>query len=400
MMSKNIRNKIITLSGEPVSGKGTTNNEIYKKLLEQGFLEENIHRISTGDNFRKYTVSMIDIIREIINNDNLDYLDIPDYIRPIFNNKKFRDNIAKTIINFKNKNINLDNFTIKDANDSEEFSPIRDIIDKLIDEEIARQGKEINSEPRPNEVWIIDSRLAFHNIPEAFSVRLTTNSKIAGQRLYNDTSRGKEDNKYSSVLDAIEQREERKNIEIQRYIKKYNVNIADENNYDLIIDTSYSSTEDIANIILKCQKLYEEGKQFAKKWANPRIFLPLQSERDTLGRGISSGMTLEEIAEEINKNGYIPTSKLEVICVDDIYYIIEGHHRNFASAYIGNTLVPYEVIAHDEEVLPGSNITAKQRAKFINSNWLYGHEQFFDEKNKPFSYKDIYPDVYDINEAR
>ena len=46
--------------------------------------------------------------------------------------------------------------------------------DTLIDEGIKRTGEEINSVNRPDEIWIVDSRLAFSNIPDAFSVRLTT----------------------------------------------------------------------------------------------------------------------------------------------------------------------------------------------------------------------------------
>lgn len=54
-----------------------------------------------------------------------------------------------------------------------------------------QKGEAINREPHPNEIWIIDSRLAFNNIPDAFSVRLTTNADIAGKRLFNDKTRGK-----------------------------------------------------------------------------------------------------------------------------------------------------------------------------------------------------------------
>ena len=48
------KNKIITISGQPVTGKGTTVKRIIEKLSEQGYSEENIHVITTGHEFRNY----------------------------------------------------------------------------------------------------------------------------------------------------------------------------------------------------------------------------------------------------------------------------------------------------------------------------------------------------------
>ena len=46
---ENIRNKIITISGEPASGKSTVVKEIKSKYEKQGF---NVYIISVGDVFR------------------------------------------------------------------------------------------------------------------------------------------------------------------------------------------------------------------------------------------------------------------------------------------------------------------------------------------------------------
>ena len=47
---ENIRNKIITISGEPASGKSTVVKEIKSKYEKQGF---NVYIISVGDVFRE-----------------------------------------------------------------------------------------------------------------------------------------------------------------------------------------------------------------------------------------------------------------------------------------------------------------------------------------------------------
>ena len=43
MGMNNIKNKIITLSGEPVSGKGTAVKNLIKKLEELGYSKDQIH---------------------------------------------------------------------------------------------------------------------------------------------------------------------------------------------------------------------------------------------------------------------------------------------------------------------------------------------------------------------
>ena len=62
-----IRNKIIALSGQPVTGKGTTTKSLIKKLEEQGYESDNIHVISTGNEFRSYFNTLLDFLRNIGN---------------------------------------------------------------------------------------------------------------------------------------------------------------------------------------------------------------------------------------------------------------------------------------------------------------------------------------------
>lgn len=393
MENKKIKNKIITLSGEPVSGKGTTVKKLIERLKEQGYTDEQIHLESTGNDFRRYFNSIIDFINNLDNEEQLQKIINREELQEFFSNEEYRKILSSTIAELKKKKVDLSTFKIEKANNDEDFKYIRKIIDTLIDERMKGLGKQINQEEHPDEIWIIDSRLAFHNIPESFSVRLTTNAQVAGERLFNDKSRGKEDSQYNTIEEAIKEREDRKNGENNRYLKRYGVNLKDENNYNLVIDTSYSTPDDIADVILQCEKYYEEEKEFAKKWASPKIFLPLQSERRTLERG--SGMyNFEELANYIKENEYIPSEAIEVINVDGYNYIIEGHHRNFGAAYAGKTLIPYEIIARDDEEIPCYNGIARNRADSIDSSYLYGHEWILQQIDKDFSYEKMFPEVF------
>ena len=389
MEQNKIRNKILAISGQPVTGKGTNIKAIIEKLKQMGYAEENIHLESTGNEFRKYFNIIVELIQSLDNEENVKKLTESEELKKIFSNNEYRKAFTETLAMLKKSGLDLSKFNIEQANNLEEFKKIRKIVDTLIDEGIKEKGIEINSQSRPDDIWIIDSRLAFYNIPDAFSVRLTASPDVAAQRLLQDKTRGKEDSKYKDIVEAKEARERRRIGETSRYLQRYGVNLEDENNYDLIIDTSYSSINDISNTILKCSELFYQGKPFEKKWTSPKLLLPLQEERLTYGKALYD---LEEIIQSIRENGYYPSSPVEIVEADGLKGIVEGHHRNFGAAYDGLTLVPYIVLAKDDEKLPGKTITARQYMQGLTASKLYGHEELI---GKEFSYKEVYPDIYE-----
>ena len=160
------------------------------------------------------------------------------------------------------------NVSLADIQNDKEFMAKLQSIDGLIDDEIARKGKEINEKERPNDVYIIDSRLAWSNVPDSYAIRLTVNEAIAGKRVFYDTTRGSED-QYETVDEAIQKTRKRKLGEIERYKEKYGINLLDENNYDLVVDTSYTNTQELADIIVSGEEAYRTGKSYPKYWANP-----------------------------------------------------------------------------------------------------------------------------------
>lgn len=388
-------NKIITISGQPVTGKGTTVKALVKKLAKQGYPKENIHIISTGHEFRNYFNAIFEFVTKYKKPEQMESFKQNEYLKTLLEKQENRDVLINTIIELMQNGIDVNSLTIENANNLKEFSTLRKTVDTIIDTSIAQKGVEINSKENQNEIWIIDSRLAFNNIPDAFSIRLTATPEVAAQRLFNDTTRGKEDN-YSSIEAAFEAREKRRLGEQQRYIQTYGIDLENEENYDLIIDTSYSTTEDISDTILTCLECYNNEQPFTKRWASPKTFLPLQRELDTLQSG-DSLMNFEEIDKLIKKYGYFPESAIETIEVDRVRYIINGHHRNFSQAQNKKTLIPYEVLAKDDEIMPeqyrtNPTETARNRTRTAQNSFLYGHEWLIEDD---FSYNEIYPGIYE-----
>jgi cytidylate kinase len=102
---------------------------------------------------------------------------------------------------------------------------------------------------------IIDSRLAWHFLPNSFKVFLSVEPKVAAHRVFRDNERSNE--KYSSQEETLQHLNSRKKSELKRYGELYGVDCADMHNYDLIVDTSTVSPEDVAKKILDEYQLFK-----------------------------------------------------------------------------------------------------------------------------------------------
>jgi cytidylate kinase len=114
-------------------------------------------------------------------------------------------------------------------------------IDEEIDTELTKIG-------RLDQDMVLDSRMAWHFVPDSFKVYLTVEIDEAARRIMND-QRGKIET-YSSIEDAKESLIARKKCENLRYITKYGVDCSDMSNYDLIIDTTSITPEQVAEKIM------------------------------------------------------------------------------------------------------------------------------------------------------
>lgn len=396
-----MKNRIIAISGEPVSGKGTTVQELKKELIKEGLKEEDIHIISTGTKFREYFNKIIEFMKNRNDDEKLKEMEKDPFIKQFLSNKNYRNSLTNTIAKIESKKIDLDSKdSIEAINNSSLFSEVRNSVDSLIDNETRTIGKQINEKERKNEVWIFDSRMAFDNIPEAFSVRLTTRPNVAAERLFNDYTRGAEDNKYKTVEEALKARENRRLGEIERYKKRYNVDLENKENYNLIIDTSYADTKDIVKTMLTCEKCYEEGKAFARDWDSPLTMIPCQGIGQTWGNLFGEQLSLEELKDKIAIEGYDPSSAIEIYKINGVNYISEGHHRNFATIALGNTLIPY---IDEMEAENGKELIKNGKYPSTNKANLYDHEDLTenllrrakDDPSLTFSYSRIYPNILD-----
>jgi cytidylate kinase len=114
-----------------------------------------------------------------------------------------------------------------------------------IDEEIDATFKSLNN----SSCLIVDSRLAWFFIPKSFKVYLKTDIAVSADRIAGDKHRKNE--KYLSREDAVRNILARKESENKRYMDLYNADCSDFSNFDLIIDTSFLSPEEVAEKIIQ-----------------------------------------------------------------------------------------------------------------------------------------------------
>lgn len=111
-------------------------------------------------------------------------------------------------------------------------------------------------EKKHTEGFVMDSRLAFHWIPNSFKVFLRLDENVAAKRLYDDALKNNERSKselYESVASAKEFIKKRYETDNEQYMKKYGVDYTDLGQFDLVIDTGLpeNSVEMVPEIIVK-----------------------------------------------------------------------------------------------------------------------------------------------------
>lgn len=117
-------------------------------------------------------------------------------------------------------------------------------VDQEIDNWSEKLGKTENN-------FIIDSRLAFHFIPQAVKIFLDADIKTRVQRIFQDKRPGESAKTEKQMEKEVLQRQE---SESKRYQEYYNVDHFDKTNYDLLIDTTDLTPEEIVDKILEFMK--------------------------------------------------------------------------------------------------------------------------------------------------
>ena len=114
-------------------------------------------------------------------------------------------------------------------------------MDDLIDNTTIRVAKE-----RKDDKLIFDSRMAWHFVPDSFKVFVTVDPCVAASRVMKDPRPGEpaEDEK-----ELCAELVERSKVEQARFQALYGVDYYDYNNFNLVVDSSHRTPDEIVALI-------------------------------------------------------------------------------------------------------------------------------------------------------
>ncbi|KKR20080.1 MAG: Cytidylate kinase [Candidatus Moranbacteria bacterium GW2011_GWA2_39_41] len=109
--------------------------------------------------------------------------------------------------------------------------------------------------PEKNPNFVIESRTAWHFIPQSIKIYLQVDSKIAAERIFKNLSeknnRGNED----ATLDCVENIEQsilkRRAEDSERYFSFYGIRQDEASNYDLVVNTTNLTIEQVFEKVIK-----------------------------------------------------------------------------------------------------------------------------------------------------
>ena len=243
------------------------------------------------------------------------------------------------------------------------FSQTDRSIDDEIDSYVIETGK-------TQDHLILDSRLAWHFIPSAFKVFLSVDPVVGAERVFN-ASRNDENNPSLEV--TLENNLKRQSIEDQRFNQLYNVHFRKYGNYDLIIDTSYTSPEAIAQKIKDCFDTLSNQLSYSSLWIAPKKLLPTQSIKDFSGKPANDGIQENQPVSVFICNGFI--------------YIKEGHQQVIAAHKAGIDLIPAKILTEEPADELSLGLSAGEIASEVSLSMLHDWEETLGFKYKSYPEK-------------
>ena len=123
--------------------------------------------------------------------------------------------------------------------------------DESIDRDIDEQTKKLSGDN-----FVVDSRLAFHFIPKSIKIFIKVDVKVAAKRVFRDIQAKKRstEQEFKTEKEVFNALKRRLQSESARYKKYYGVDYMNSELYNLLIDTSSMTPQEVADSIVKFVK--------------------------------------------------------------------------------------------------------------------------------------------------
>ena len=122
------------------------------------------------------------------------------------------------------------------------------------------------SEERCDDKLIFDSRMAWHFAKDTFKIFLTIEPMEAAKRVMKN-QRGCEEH-YETVEEACEKLIERSRVERDRFVDIYGVDYYDYNNFNIVIDTTARTPDEVVALIMENLEAYSNDRD---SFVSPKV---------------------------------------------------------------------------------------------------------------------------------
>jgi cytidylate kinase len=120
-------------------------------------------------------------------------------------------------------------------------------LDKKIDDYVTEL-------PNKHKTFVIESRTAWHFIPQSIKIYLQVDSKTAAKRIFDGfaekNNRGNEDANLNTIENIEKSILKRRVEDSERYFSFYGIHQDEEKNYDLIVDTTILTINEVLEKII------------------------------------------------------------------------------------------------------------------------------------------------------
>jgi cytidylate kinase len=179
--------------------------------------------------------------------------------------------------------------------------------DHAIDDAVTKISVE-----RKDETIVFDSRMAWRFAVNSFKVFVIADPLVAASRVMGN--RRGEVEIYTDLDDAKSKLIERGKLENERFIDIYGVDNFDYSNYNLVIDSTYSTPDELAGII------YDRFQDYCKSSVDTLDILMAPASLYPLSGGGYVDLVTPETQDEDN----YPHNQISVIVFDGYHYVIDG----------------------------------------------------------------------------
>ena len=182
-----------------------------------------------------------------------------------------------------------------------------------------------------DKLLIIDSRMAWHFTKGTFKVYLTIDIETGALRIMNANRDGEH---RATLEETVKDTRDRRESEKLRYREQYGVDIKDLSNYSLIVDTTYATPDEIAEVIMSGFEQWQANRDYARTFICPSRLNFIDDEADTL--------EVEKRASMLDAGLEIP--EVTVFECDGEFYVEDGLESALAYAFNMSTFVPARLV--------------------------------------------------------